>query len=139
MSAASATSPRVDAGCSCSEVGPAGMSAMLPTASAFWPATLFSTLREFTGSVWNSLRQNRALPALRKRPRRLRVSETISLGDKRFVYLLEVDGKSLLIGSSGASIALLAHLSPREATEQEQGPLGFEGLLRQSLERDEVR
>ncbi len=139
MSAASAASPGINAGCSRSETSPAGMTAMLPTAPAFWPATLFLALRGLTESTWNYLQQNQALPALRKRPRRLRVSETVSLGDKRSVYLLEVDGRSLLIGSSGASIALLAHLSPSKAPEQEQEPAGFAGVLRQSLERDEVR
>ena len=117
------------------------MIAVLPTAPAFWPATLLSTLRGLTGSMWNYLRQVQALPALRKGPRRLRVSETLSLGDKRFVYLLEVDGRSLLIGSSGASIALLTHLAPNKATgqEPEPEPAGFEGVLRQSLERDGMR
>lgn len=153
MSAASATSPGMNTGCSRSEIDPASLTTVLPTAPAIWPATLLLALRGLAGSMWNYLRQNQvlpalrrmgnylqqnqALPALRKRPRRLRMSETLSLGDKRSVYLLEVDGRSLLIGSSGTSIALLAHLSPSKATEQEQA--GFEGVLRQSLDREEVR
>ncbi len=47
--------------------------------------------------------------------RRMRVTETVSLGEKRLVTILQVDGVQLLIGASGSSVSLLAIL------DQEQG------------------
>lgn len=64
------------------------------------------------GGVWEYLRQGSGLRALQKRQRRLRVAETVSLGDKRFVSILEVDGQSFLVGGSGAGVVLLASLAP---------------------------
>lgn len=45
--------------------------------------------------------------------RRMRVRETISLGDKRFVSILQVDGQQFLVGSSAASVQLLAQLDSK--------------------------
>lgn len=42
--------------------------------------------------------------------KRLRVSETISLGDKRFVAIVIVEGKEFLIGGGVAGMSLLAPL-----------------------------
>ena len=42
--------------------------------------------------------------------RRLRVAETVSLGEKRFVAVVEVDGRHFLLAGGPANIALLAHL-----------------------------
>ena len=47
---------------------------------------------------------------LKRQPRRLRLSETLSLGDKRFVAIVEVDGSSFLIGGGSAGVALLKQL-----------------------------
>ena len=47
-----------------------------------------------------------------KRQRRLRVSETVSLGEKRFVSIVELDGQAFLIGGGTAGVSLLAELSP---------------------------
>ena len=57
--------------------------------------------------------------ALRPRhPRRLRVRETLSLGEKRFVAVIEYEGQELLVGGSSNSFALLARLEAgRVATE----------------------
>jgi flagellar biogenesis protein FliO len=53
-----------------------------------------------------------------RRPKRLRVRETLSLGEKRFVAVIEYEGQELLVGGSGSSFALLARLEPgRVATE----------------------
>ena len=45
-----------------------------------------------------------------RRVRRLRVCETISLGDRRFVAVIEFDRQEFLVGGSGNSLALLARL-----------------------------
>jgi hypothetical protein len=42
--------------------------------------------------------------------KRLRVHETVSLGEKRFVALLSVEGREFLIGGGSAGVSLLAQL-----------------------------
>jgi flagellar biogenesis protein FliO len=42
--------------------------------------------------------------------RRLRVAETVSLGEKRFVAVIQVDGQQFLIGGGATSVNLLAKL-----------------------------
>ena len=42
--------------------------------------------------------------------RRLRLGETLSLGERRFLSIVECDGQTFLIGSTQASIVMLAHL-----------------------------
>ncbi len=48
--------------------------------------------------------------------RRLRVSETVSLGDKRFVSIVQVDGAQILVGSSAGNVSLLAILDQEHDT-----------------------
>lgn len=43
--------------------------------------------------------------------RRLRIAETIQLGEKRFVSILQVDGSQFLIGGAAGSVSLLAVLN----------------------------
>jgi flagellar biogenesis protein FliO len=45
-----------------------------------------------------------------RRVRRLRVRETLSLGDKRFLAVVEFDRQEFLVGGSGNSLTLLARL-----------------------------
>lgn len=42
--------------------------------------------------------------------RRLSVTETVSLGEKRFVSILCVDGEQFLVGGSSSNVVLLAKL-----------------------------
>lgn len=49
-------------------------------------------------------------------PRRLKVAETVSLGEKRFVSILQVDGEQFLVGGSPSSIVLLAKLDSKPET-----------------------
>src|SRR5690348_14592575 len=42
--------------------------------------------------------------------RRLRLEETISLGQKRFLALVQVDGQRLLVGGGATEVTLLANL-----------------------------
>jgi hypothetical protein len=58
--------------------------------------------------------------------RRIRVAETVSLGEKRFVSIVQVDGKQFLIGGSTGSVSLLAVLegqSDGAAWRQAQVPM----------------
>jgi len=45
-----------------------------------------------------------------RKTRRLRVCETLSLGDKRFLAVIEFDRQEFLVGGTGNSLELLARL-----------------------------
>lgn len=63
--------------------------------------------------------------------KRLRVSETVSLGEKRFVAIVAVEGREFLIGGGAAGVSMLAPLDAGAGTavvaQQELGRGG--GLL----------
>ena len=64
-------------------------------------------------AAWDTLRALVSKGLLQpKRQRRLRVSETVSLGEKRFLSIVEVDGQDFLIGGGATGVALLAHVAP---------------------------
>lgn len=46
--------------------------------------------------------------------KRLRVCESVSLGDKRFLAIVRVDSQSFLLGGSTGSVAMLARLNEPE-------------------------
>lgn len=60
--------------------------------------------------------------------RRLKVAETVSLGEKRFVSILQVDGEQFLVGGSPSNIVLLAKL---EAKPETPGGRSFESVFSQ--------
>jgi flagellar biogenesis protein FliO len=55
----------------------------------------------------------------------MRLQETVSLGEKRIVALLEIDGRRFLVGGGSSGVSLLAQLD----TEKD-----FSNLVRQRLE-----
>jgi hypothetical protein len=57
-------------------------------------------------SAWTWFRKNYVSSA----DRRMRVAETVSLGEKRFVAILHVDGCEFLIGGGTSGISLLAQM-----------------------------
>ncbi|MGH9500001.1 MAG: flagellar biosynthetic protein FliO [Terriglobales bacterium] len=112
------------------EISPDGSDDLQPclTAQIGAPADFFSTaplerpgflealslqaanlLRILTQS-WSWIQQKLKSHQGRKR---LRVCETVSLGEKRFVAVIQVDGKQFLVGGSSSSVSTLAHLEPR--------------------------
>jgi flagellar biogenesis protein FliO len=56
--------------------------------------------------------------AERSDSKRLRVAETVSLGEKRFVAVVQVDGRHFLLAGSPTNIVLLAQLDPKEPFEE---------------------
>jgi len=56
--------------------------------------------------LWNWVRRL----AKPRRLRRLRVCETLSLGERRFLAVIEFDHQEFLVGGSGNSFSLLARL-----------------------------
>jgi hypothetical protein len=73
---------------------------------------------QFEGAPWGRIlgwlagAWKGALKQLGKRPakKRLRVCESVSLGEKRFVAVIEVDGEQFLVGGASSSVATLARL-----------------------------
>jgi flagellar biogenesis protein FliO len=53
----------------------------------------------------------------RRSARRLRLSETLSLGEKRFLAVVQFQQQEFLVGGTGNSIALLAKLNGPEVPE----------------------
>jgi len=53
--------------------------------------------------------------------KRLRVSETISLGEKRFVAIVAVEGREFLIGGGTSGMSLLAQLGSAAASASDLG------------------
>jgi hypothetical protein len=60
----------------------------------------------FLVRAWTWLQKRAALTVTK----RLRVAETVSLGEKRFVALISVEGREFLIGGGTAGVSLLAQL-----------------------------
>jgi hypothetical protein len=46
--------------------------------------------------------------------KRLRVAETVSLGEKRFVSIVSIEGREFLIGGGTSGVTLLAQLGPAQ-------------------------
>ena len=60
--------------------------------------------------------------------KRLHVSETISLGEKRFVAIVNVEGREFLIGGGVSGMSLLAQLGAEPGNPCETGqPIGNSG------------
>lgn len=63
--------------------------------------------------------------ASRRRPKSLRLCESVSLGDRRFVAVVAYQQARFLVGGTSASLVLLAQLdsdSERAATPEPCGP-----------------
>ncbi len=74
-------------------------------------AKVFAALSARVTSVHKGLRRRQA-------GRRLRLSETLSLGEKRFLAVVQFQQQEFLVGGTGTSIALLAKLdAPRVVNE----------------------
>ncbi len=83
-----------------------------------------STLDSIARHIWAWVKAKRALQL---RSKRLTVTETVSLGDKRFVSIVKVDDRHFLIGGSASSINLLTDLPGHP-----QEPEAFETILSES-------
>jgi flagellar biogenesis protein FliO len=59
--------------------------------------------------VWRNL-LDRTAELTRRTPRSLLMREMLSLGEKRFVAVIECDGRRFLIGGSGQAVNLLSNL-----------------------------
>jgi|HubBroStandDraft_6_1064221.scaffolds.fasta_scaffold448762_1 flagellar biogenesis protein FliO len=87
-------------------------------------ALQFTALLSVAARVWNWTQQKLKTHQVKKR---LRVCETVSLGEKRFVAVIQVDGEQFLVGGSSSSVSTLAHLEPRRE---------FSDVLRNRCDQD---
>jgi Flagellar biosynthesis protein, FliO len=79
---------------------------------------------------WNLLKKNSKALLTRQATRRLRLAETLALGEKQFVSIVEVDGEQFLLGSSATSLVLLAKLdATAQVPEKVVGGLSFAEVL----------
>ena len=83
-----------------------------------------STLRGHTGLLSRAWGWLQARHVVRSSFRRLRVAETVSLGEKRFVAVVQVDGRHFLLAGGPTNIVLLAQLDAEHA---------FEDVLKKTL------
>jgi flagellar biogenesis protein FliO len=95
-------------------VPPKGTTLSLPVLSDDAELT---TLRSQTGFLSRLWQWVQARGVERSSDKRLRVAETVSLGEKRFVAVVQVDGRHFLLAGGPTNIALLAQLDPNEPFE----------------------
>jgi flagellar biogenesis protein FliO len=69
------------------------------------------TMLQWVTRAWNWVRKQLGS---RQSRRRLRVCESVSLGEKRFVAVIEIDGEQFLVGGASSSVATLARLEPSQ-------------------------
>jgi hypothetical protein len=112
------------------EVRTMGPNASIPRRSpAFAVPTAYAgaisrTVTNATGLLSSAWQWIQAHQANRSNTKRLQVATTVSLGEKRFVAVIEIDGQQFLVGGGATNVALLAQLDSGGS---------FSTLLRDSL------
>jgi len=76
-------------------------------------------------SVWSWLNRKVSIAPTKQ----LRVTETVSLGDKRFVAVVHVDGRRFLIGGGSAGVSLLTQLGTPTGSDAMLGAMGLAEAL----------
>jgi flagellar biogenesis protein FliO len=77
-----------------------------------WQSVLVS-LRERVASAFTKLGVNRR--------RTLRLCESLSLGEKRMIAIVECEGQRLLLAATPQNISLLQSLGPAQPEERQNG------------------
>lgn len=82
----------------------------------------FAGQKAKVGGRWQWLARITRLLQSRARPQKqLRLCETLGLGERRFLAVVQFERQKFLIGGTGNSLALLTHL-PHTAPEPGRGP-----------------
>lgn len=85
------------------------------------------TASDARGNWWQRIQAGLRRRGLGARSRRLRLCETLPLGDRRFVALIQVDDREYLVGASAAQVQLLAELRPKSSSpDLEPGTAGVD-------------
>jgi flagellar biogenesis protein FliO len=101
--------------------------------SRAWKTSLTLISRVFANSIKQSSctwKRLRAQQIARSNSKRLHVAETVSLGEKRFVAVVKVDGQEFLIGGGATNVALLARLGAKKPLKAEKT---FDGILTEEM------
>lgn len=86
-----------------------------------WPFPVFSReaplrlLQRHSGLLTRAWRWIRERQAARSATKRLHVAASVSLGEKRFAAVIEVDGLQFLVGGGATNVSLLAQLNPGQS------------------------
>jgi len=78
-------------------------------------ATSTQSLQQSTGLLSRGWKWILARQAAKSAAKRLSVAASLSLGEKRFVAVIQVDGRQFLIGGGATNVALLAQLDQKES------------------------
>ncbi len=70
-------------------------------------------LTRFLGELSRTFRLSPFGRVAIRRERRLRLRETLSLGERRMVAIVECDRREFLVAATGQTVSLLAPLEPR--------------------------
>lgn len=98
---------------------------LTPRATADAPITeAHSRIADGVLKILKKLWAQAAKVHVRQNKRRLRVCETIQLGEKRIVAVIQVDDKQFLVGGAPNSVSLLAQLDK---------PAGFSNVLQSRI------
>ena len=76
---------------------------------ASWVSRCLSSLRFAIGSV-----------SIRRRERALKLCESLSLGERRLLALVECEGERLLLGVTNQSVTVVKQWSPRNPDHEKQ-------------------
>jgi flagellar biogenesis protein FliO len=101
-----------------------------PVATPESDRALFASIFGLFRKILSNVRKSPLGKVASRRERRLRVCETVSLGDRRLVALIQLDNQPLLVGVTGNSITLLTQPVPSTATVSPANE--FRGALRAS-------
>ena len=93
-----------------------------PTSTILLPVSAdgaYSTSPQIAiGLLSRAWRWIRARQVSRSSTRRLKITASVSLGEKRFVAVIQVDGLQFLIGGGAANVVLLAKLGTEDSFEE---------------------
>jgi hypothetical protein len=103
---------------------PAPTPALTPAPTAVRTRSAASGVPALT-RTWEWLKKNQKLTAKKQ----LRVSDTVGLGDKRFVAILHFEGRKFLIGGGGSSVALLKEVGEGASVSGVFAPLALPGSV----------
>lgn len=95
--------------------------------SSYFLSQAGTNARAYSLRAWKRIR---AQQIAHSHSKRLQVAETVSLGEKRFVAVIKVDGREFLIGGGAANVSLLAQLNPGIQLDVKKS---FDGILTKKM------
>jgi len=82
-------------------------------------AITVSTVKRSAGSLWARIAGYCSQAGRRRDARQLRLKETLSLGEKRQLFLVECGKRQILIGTAGSFMTTLTELAGQPGTESD--------------------